>query len=130
MRLKSLTRLFFLLLIMILLSACNAINITPARSVEIYYQALADKDETQLVTQSCSEWEPTALLEYDSFRNVETELKDVNCQVVQDDDNTATVRCEGVLSASYGGEIREFPLSDREFTVVLEGGEWRLCGYE
>lgn len=130
MRFESFLLSLFLLSIMLLISACNAINDSPARSVEIYYQALIDRDETQLVTQSCSAWESTALLEYDSFRNVETELKDVKCQVIREENDLAIVRCDGVINASYGGEIREFPLGDRVFTVVLEGGEWRLCGYE
>lgn len=130
MRFKSFLLSLFLLSVLLLISACNPLNDLPARSVEIYFQALTDRDETQLITQSCSDWESTALLEYDSFRNVETELKDVKCHVIQEDNNFAIVRCDGLISASYGGEIREFPLSDRVFTVVLEGGEWRVCGYE
>jgi hypothetical protein len=52
---------------------------TPAvQRLEAYLQALVDKDEDTLVQMTCAEWELNALLEFDAFGGVETELDDLN----------------------------------------------------
>jgi hypothetical protein len=102
----------------------------PARAVELYHQALVDKEQELLVNLSCADWESQALQDLDSFVSVETELVDVTCQLVSQEGDTAKVTCEGAISATYEGEATEFPLSGRTYLVVREGGEWRMCGYE
>jgi hypothetical protein len=98
--------------------------------VELYHQALVEKDQDRLINLSCADWENQALLELDSFVSVETELVDVSCETVSQEEEIAYVTCSGAISATYQGEAREFPLTGRTFLVVEEGGEWRLCGYE
>ncbi len=125
------TKLFLLfILVLLALSACTGGGDAPAQTVELYHQALVEKDQDRLITQACADWESQALLELDSFVSVETTLVDMSCETVSQEDGVARVNCEGAISASYQGEAREFPLSGRTFIVVQEGGEWRLCGYE
>lgn len=114
----------------LILSACAGGQDAPAQTVELYHQALVDKDQEKLISYSCADWESQALLELDSFVSVDTELVDMTCQTVSEEGDTAQVSCNGAISASYNGEAREFPLSGRTFLVVKENNEWRLCGYE
>jgi hypothetical protein len=127
---KFLFRLVVVIFLFLNLSACVAAEDAPARAVEIYYLALVEKDQTRLLNQSCANWESNALLEFDSFISVETELVDFKCQSISEADNRAQVTCEGAISASYEGEVREFPFVQQTFIAVTEGGEWRMCGYE
>jgi hypothetical protein len=110
--------------------ACTSKSDVPAKTVELYYAALVDKDEARLLNFTCADWEATALLEFDSFANVSTELIDFECQTLNSEQDNAEVKCTGSIYASYGEEIREFSLSEMVFTVIVEGGEWRMCGYE
>jgi len=127
---KFLFRPAVMLILCLIVSACVAAEDAPARAVEIYFQALVEKDQTRMLNQSCLNWESNALLEFDSFISVETELVDFKCQSISEADNLAQVTCEGAISASYEGEAREFPFAQQTFIVVTEGGEWRMCGYE
>lgn len=122
--------LLILLLLTISLSACAGGGDVPAQTVEMYYQALVDKDQDRLVNLACADWESMALLELDSFLSVETTLEGFTCQTVSQEDGTARVTCQGEIAASYDGEIREFPLSGQTYLVVQEAGEWRVCGIE
>lgn len=122
--------LLIILLISFLLSACATGGDVPAQTVEMYYRALVEKDQDRLVNLSCADWEQMALLEFDSFFNVETTLEGVTCQTVKQEVDTARVTCEGEIAASYEGEIREFPLDGQSYRVIQEGGEWRVCGFE
>ncbi|MEA3327009.1 MAG: hypothetical protein U9R53_06835 [Chloroflexota bacterium] len=119
-----------LYLLILILTACAVSSDTPAQTVELYYQALVEKDQERLVNLSCSEWEATALLTLDSFSNVDASLVDVACETTEDEGTAAKVTCEGAISATYDGEAREFPLSGQYYRVIQEGGEWRMCGYE
>jgi hypothetical protein len=131
MKIKNPTLLLTLIALLIFgLSACTGGGDAPAETVELYHKALVEKDQDHLINYSCADWESQALLEFDSFVSVETELVSVSCETVSEDGNSARVTCEGAISASYQGEAREFPLTGRTFLVVEENGEWRLCGYE
>lgn len=102
----------------------------PALAVERYYNALVDKEQELLISLTCGDYESDALLEFDSFTSVETTLTDFSCQTVSQDDDTASVTCNGAISTSYDGELREFPLSNRTYLLVQQGGEWLMCGFE
>ncbi len=119
-----------ILIFSLVLGACTNSGDVPAQTVELYYQALVEKDEELLVNLSCGDWESMALMELDSFMSVETILSEVSCQTISEDQTNARVTCEGAISASYDGEAREFPLTGKTYLVVQEGGEWRVCGYE
>ncbi len=112
------------------LTSCAGSTDAPAQTTELYYQALVEKDQDTLVNLSCSAYEATSLMTLDSFGNVEASLVDLACQTVEEEGSRAIVTCEGAISATYDGEAREFPLSGQNFVVVLEGGEWRMCGSE
>jgi hypothetical protein len=122
--------LFILLFIPPLLAACAGGGDAPAQTVELYYQALVEKDQDRLIGLSCADYEPMALLEFDSFLSVETTLEDVSCQTATQEDDTARVTCQGAIAASYEGEIRAFSLSSQTYLVTQEAGEWRVCGIE
>jgi len=117
-------------LIPLLITACAGGGDAPAQTVELYYQALVEKDQDRLVNLSCADYESMALLEFDSFLSVETTLEDVSCQTTNQEGESAWVICQGAIAASYEGEIREFPLSGQTYLVSKEAGEWRVCGVE
>jgi hypothetical protein len=114
--------------------ACTPSQDAPVQVVETYLSALTEKDENTLISLTCKEWENQALLEYDSFSNVTTELKDVTCELDGHKKNSQgetvySVSCWGEISASYNGELRTFDLSDRVYQVVYRGGSLQVCGY-
>lgn len=127
---KFFIQLGIILIVSLILSACAATGDAPAKAVELYYQALVEKDQARLLIHSCADWESTALVEFDSFFSVETELVDFQCQSISEKDNRAQVICEGAILASYEGEAREFPFAQQTFIVDTESGEWRMCGYD
>ena len=57
----------------ILLSSCESAR-TPADIIVEYLEALAEKDQTSAVANSCAAWEEKALAEGASFINVEVTL--------------------------------------------------------
>ena len=131
MKFSKLTLIMTLSAMLVLsLAACAGGEDAPAKTVELYQEALVAKDQDTLINYVCGDWETQALLELDSFVSVETSLVDLVCQTVSEDGGTAKVQCTGAISATYNGEAREFDLSGRTFIVTEEGGEWRLCGYE
>ena len=112
-----------------LLAACSPSR-TPADVIVTYLEALANNDQTAAVANSCGSWEENALSEAASFVNVEVTLEDLDCQVLSQSDAEASVACTGRYLFSYdAGEEQELDLSGRNFTLVLEGGDWRMCGY-
>lgn len=125
---------FFLILATILLatlilSACASGNGGGAvGAVEDYLDALVAKDEARLLTLSCGEWEDDALLELDSFQAVTARLEGVSCEQTGTEGDTALVRCNGNIVATYNEEDQELDLSVRTYQVVQEGGDWLVCG--
>jgi hypothetical protein len=113
-----------------LLSACRPAS-SPADAIVDYLQALAEKDQTKAVFNSCAAWEEQALAEGSSFINVEVSLEDLSCQAVSQTDSEASVSCSGKYTFSYdAGEDQELDLSGRVFSAIKENGEWRMCGYQ
>ena len=114
----------------ILLSSCESAR-TPADVIVEYLEALAEKDQTSAVANSCAAWEEKALAEGASFINVEVTLENLECQVLSQSDTEATVACSGSFISSYAaGENQELNLSALVFSLVLESGDWRMCGYQ
>lgn len=114
----------------ILLTSCESAR-TPADVIVEYLEALAEKDQTSAVANSCAAWEEKALAEGASFINVEVTLEDLECQVLSQSDTEATVSCSGSFISSYAaGENQELDLSGLVFSLVLESGDWRMCGYQ
>jgi len=121
-----------LLLILLALSACNGAAApagAPQDAVEGYFQALANKDENGMVNLSCAAWETQARQEYNSFAAVELTLENLECQPAGQSDEYTLVSCSGMIIASYGAEDLEVDVAERNYQVIPEGGEWRMCGY-
>ena len=114
----------------VLLTACQPAK-TPADVIVYYLEALAEKDQTKAVANSCADWEEKALAEGASFINVEVTLENLECQVRDQSDTEATVTCTGSFISSYtAGEDQELDLSALAFSLIQENGEWRMCGYQ
>ena len=125
---KSLT-LLSITLLGFFLAACASSAGLPESAVENYLQAVVSTDEVAAVNASCSAWEQQAVLESSAYEGVETRLENLDCQVVSQDGDTAQVSCTGQIVYSYaGGEDQVDELGGRLFTVVVEGGEWKMCG--
>lgn len=110
-----------------LLGACASAKHPAAVAVEDYLKALVAKDEARLVSLTCPAFEADALLQLDSFSLVQTKLDGLDCQA-QAQDETAQVSCRGSILATYGTEDQQFDLSEKDFQVVYQGGDWLVCG--
>ncbi|MFO7583113.1 MAG: hypothetical protein R6W69_00170 [Anaerolineales bacterium] len=122
------SRTLVILLAIFLLAACAPAG-GPEKSVEKYFQAVNDKDATQLSTITCKAWEMDALMVLDAFQAVSTELEGLSCQQTSTTaDGMAVVSCSGKIIASYEGESVEFDLSIQEYLVENANGEWLVCG--
>jgi hypothetical protein len=123
-----------LLLVALLIGGCQVQiegDTTQAvKALETYLSALVNKDEATLTTLSCADWEASALLELDTFQSVVTTLEDLSCKQTAAEGDSATVVCQGKIVASYGQEDQGFDLGERTYTVVEQGGDWLVCGYE
>jgi hypothetical protein len=118
-----------LALLMTILVGCQPGG-SPSGVVEDYLQAVVDGDWTRAVNLSCAAWEEGARTEANSFESVEAWLEGVSCSTSGEEADAQSVTCQGVIMATYGAEDQELPLKDRIYRVVLEGGEWRMCGYQ
>ncbi|MEA4906659.1 MAG: hypothetical protein VB089_03500 [Anaerolineaceae bacterium] len=117
------------ILAVFIIGACAPAVDEATRSVELYLQALAQKDEDSLLAQICPEYESDALLEFDALQGVQTKLSELSCARVGGQDATAQVNCQGKLLASYQNEVQEFDLSGRTYQVERRDGDWLVCGY-
>lgn len=112
-----------------LLSACSAVSNTPDAAVERYLDAIVSVDDVGAVNAACAEWEPQALLESAAYQGVESQLENLDCDVVSQEGESAIVACNGQVRYSYaGGEDQLDELGGRTFGAVVEGGEWKACG--
>lgn len=118
-----------LITLIALLAACQAGG-SPSETVEDYLQAVIDADWVQAVNLSCAAWEEGARTEANSFDSIEARLDGVSCSAEGTDGDIQGVTCQGVIVATYGAEDRQLTLQGRVYQVVLEGGEWRMCGYQ
>ena len=116
-------------LFLALLAGCAGGKADSAAAVEAYLTALVNGQADQLATLSCADWESSALTELDAFQNVAAQLVDLACSETGKDGETTLVTCSGKITASYNGELQDFPLGDRVYQLVSEGGELRVCGY-
>lgn len=122
-----------LILSLLLLTACaggQGADSSPAvNTLENYLRALVEKDEARLVSLTCPDWEIDALLEYDSFQAVQTELSDLTCRETGSADGAVLVNCQGKILATYSEEVQEFDLGGRTYRLVQSGADWQVCGY-
>lgn len=120
------------LALILILAACSGSGgkSGAVSAVETYYRSIVEQDADQMSGVACADYEFDALLELDSFQGVKAELQDFSCQETGAEGEFTLVQCQGKIAASYGNEVRDFPLDDRVHKVKQEGGDWRVCGYE
>jgi hypothetical protein len=124
------TRSFFLPALLLLLTACAADSSNPARTIEAYFKALTEKDAAKTVSLSCAAWEASAQTDADTFAVYPATLENVACREMARTGDTAEVSCSGKMVLDYNGDKQEIDLADRAYLAKLEGGEWRMCGYQ
>jgi len=91
---------------------------------------LVDENQERLLTNSCAEWEESAILEMDSFKGVSASLKDLVCEQTAMEGSAATVQCTGSIEATYNNEQRQLSLEGKDYRVILDQGQWLYCGFE
>lgn len=117
-----------LIVILLGLTACSAPD-SPSDVVENYLVAMVAKDDILTVNLSCIAWEENAKAEGAGFQGVEVSLENAACIVVDENGDRAIVSCSGKFVFQYaGGEVDEIDLSRRNYSVVKEAGEWKMCG--
>jgi hypothetical protein len=117
------------LLLLLILVSCSGSS-DPAAVVEEYFRALVGKDAAKAVTLSCADWEAGARTDVDTFAMYPAELQNIECRDAGTQNSVHLVACTGKAVLDYNGEKQEIDLAAREYVVVQEGGEWRMCGYQ
>ena len=125
--------LLFIIVTILTLSSCTAAPGGDAsgavQALQGYLTALVDKDEAKLTSLTCPDFETDALLEYDSFQAVKTQLAGLTCQPAGSENGDVLVNCQGKILASYTNEAQEFDLSSRVYRMTKSGADWQVCGY-
>ena len=131
LRVRKVFLLLSSLLVMMGLAGCANQNAgsPAAEAIDAYLDALVQKEENQMINLACAEWESQAKLEFDSFAAVKVTLEGPGCTEAMQDGSIILVTCSGKIIASYGEEDLIIELKDRKYQVVIEDGEWRMCGY-
>lgn len=117
-----------LLAIVLTMAACGPSG-SPERAVIKYIEALVEADSVRAVNLACTAWEEQARTEADSFETVDARLEGLVCTEGEQVGKFTIVTCQGVIRAMYDGELRDLNLDRRAYQVLLEDGEWRMCGY-
>ena len=119
-----------LMLFTLALSSCSVPS-SPSDVIEEYIDAMVAKDDILTVNLSCVAWEENAKAEGAGFEGVNVSLADASCSVINESGDTATVSCTGNFIFQYaGGENEEISLDRRNYSLVQESGEWKMCGYK
>jgi hypothetical protein len=117
-----------LLLALLILAACADKGSAPD-AIESYLKAKIKSDDDKLVSLSCKDWEPHALLDAKSFESVTAEFRDMACKEAGQDGEYTLVTCEGTLIIQYRGEDpREQNLGGVTYRAIQEDDEWKMCG--
>lgn len=88
-----------------------------------YLEAKATGDEEGIRANICSAMEADIEREIYSFAGVSAQLEGASCQI---DVDAQTATCSGYITALYGADTREFPLST--YNIVKDDGVWKWCG--
>ena len=118
-----------LLLLILIITACNSNKDAATSVIESYISALSNKDTVQISNLSCTKWEQDALVEVDSLTAVGSTVENLACSEVGQQDDEVFVTCTGYLALDYNGEAQQIDLSTRTYIAKQEDGEWRMCGY-
>ncbi len=120
-----------IVIVLFSIAACALSATNPGDTVKAYYEALVAKDQERFVNLICADWEADAMVEFDSFGAVEAELQGLSCETSNSDNQSATVKCQGDISVTYQGEDSQLlSLAENTYQVIMDDGEWRMCGYK
>ena len=111
------------------LVACQSSGNAPG-AVRTYLDARVQSNVNRMINLSCPEWESQARIEASTFKAMKAQIEGLSCEENGADGNYTLVACQGKIVTTYQGETREWNLSEHQFKLVLDDGEWRMCGYE
>ena len=114
---------------LILIACQGAPAGSASQTVQSYLQARVQSDVDKMINLSCADWEAQARIEAASFKSMKATLDGVTCKDAGSDSNASLVACTGKIVTSYNGESRDWSVADKQFKVVQDRGEWRMCGY-
>jgi hypothetical protein len=98
-------------------------------AVLAYLEARARADVAAVTSLSCKAWKSKAVTEAVSFHSMNAKLVGVTCQVSGSAGGFTLVGCGGKMVTTYGAESRDWDLSVFTYQVLLEDGQWKMCGY-
>jgi len=113
-------------------TAALAATATPdpaVAAVLAYLEARARTDAAAATGLSCKAWISKALTEVTSFRSMNAKLVGVSCQVTGSASGFTLVGCGGKMVTTYGTETRDWDLSPFVYQLIVEDGQWKMCGY-
>lgn len=111
------------------LTACQSSG-NASSAVQTYLDARVQSDVNRMINLSCPEWEAQARIEASTFKAMKAQIEGLSCEENGTAGNYTLVACQGKIVTTYQGETREWNLAERQFKLVLDDGEWRMCGYE
>jgi hypothetical protein len=126
---RSITLLAALIGVLALLSACGQQD-SPVQAVENYLRLRVASDAPKLLAASCKDWESQASVEAASFQSMNAKLDGMACKQSGADGLFTVVACQGQIVTQYAGETRNWDLAAKNFRVVKEDGQWKMCGYQ
>ena len=101
-----------------------------AQTVQSYLQARVQSNVDTMIGLSCASWEAQARIEAASFKSMKVTLDTIACKDAGTDGSATLVACTGKIVTTYNGESRDWSVSDKQFKVVQDRGDWRMCGYK
>ncbi|MBN1967655.1 MAG: hypothetical protein JW910_23565 [Anaerolineae bacterium] len=115
------------LILTVLLTACASSD--PAAVIMSYLEAKVNTDLNGILAVTCAEYESQAQIDANSFESMNPVMQDVTCAVASTTDSEAVVTCRGLIVTTYQGETREWPAGPFPYRLVMEDGEWKMCGF-
>lgn len=100
--------------------------LSPAQVVQAYLAARVQSNSREMQALSCAAWDPQALIQSQSFRAMNAELRDVSCATTSETAGQAVVACDGVIVTHYNNQTREWPI--RQYQLIQENDLWQICG--
>jgi hypothetical protein len=91
-----------------------------------YLQARVEVDVGRMQLLSCAAWDSQAAIQAQSFRAMNASLDNVACSTTENLGSSATVFCSGNILTQYNDQTRAWKLGS--YRMLLEAGEWRMCG--
>lgn len=98
-------------------------GVDASNTVINYLDAKVKGDEAGIRANICSAMEADIEREIYSFSGVNAQLEGASCDI---DLEASKAVCSGSITAEYGADTREFPLTT--YNIVKDDGVWKWCG--